>query len=82
MVHILSPFDNVNKNQNKLIIKVRAMPLYENPHKNHEKHLCNLVAEGTDLSDYKDLVRNSKFVCRNCGRSAGRAENLCDPVPL
>ncbi len=58
------------------------MPLYEKPHINHDKHLCSLVAEGMELADYKELVRNPKYICRICGRAAAGEKNLCDPVPL
>ncbi|MFA5869843.1 MAG: hypothetical protein WC941_09120 [Candidatus Bathyarchaeia archaeon] len=58
------------------------MPLYEKPHRNHDKHLCSLVAEGADLSEYKELVRDPKYICRVCGRAAASEKNLCDPVPL
>ena len=58
------------------------MPLYDKHHTGHDRHLCSLVAEGVDLSEFKELVRNPKFICRICGRAASREENLCDPVPL
>ena len=58
------------------------LPLYEKPHTDHEKHLCTLVAEGMDLAEYKELVRNPKYVCRVCGRAAASDMNLCDAVPL
>ena len=58
------------------------MPLYEKSHVDHDKHLCSLVSEGMDLLDYKELVRNPKFICRVCGRAAASEKNLCDPVPL
>ena len=58
------------------------MPLYEKPHKNHAKHLCSLVAEGTDLSDYMELVKNPKYICRFYGRAAAKETNLCDPMSL
>jgi hypothetical protein len=35
-----------------------------------------------NLQEYKKYVRNAKFVCRNCGRAAAKAENLCDPEEL
>jgi hypothetical protein len=58
------------------------LPLYEKPHVDHDKHLCSLVAEGMELADYKELVRNPKYVCRICGRAAAVEKNLCDPVLL
>ena len=55
------------------------------PHKGHGKHLCvahvmNYVQ--TNLADYKNLVRNGRFVCKQCGRVAAGADNLCDPDKL
>jgi rubrerythrin len=58
------------------------MPLYEKSHVDHDQHLCSLVAEGIELSDYKDLVRNPKYICRVCGRAVASEKNLCDPVPI
>jgi len=58
------------------------MPLFEKPHVAHEKHLCSLVSGGTTISDYKKLVMNPKYLCRNCGRAAEKSENLCDPVAM
>lgn len=54
-------------------------------HSGHGKHLC--VAQvmnyvHTNLEDYKNLVRDGKFVCKQCGRVAKSAEYLCDPDPL
>jgi hypothetical protein len=57
------------------------MPLFDRPHVNHEKHLCSYVVWAT-LDDYKKLIKNPAFVCRQCGRAATKAENLCDPVAL
>jgi hypothetical protein len=52
------------------------------PHPGHDKHLCFLENIGyvkSNLDDYKELVRDSKFVCRNCGRAAANEKNLCKP---
>jgi hypothetical protein len=35
-----------------------------------------------NLEEYKNYVRNAKFVCKNCGRAAAKAENLCSPDDL
>ncbi len=54
-------------------------------HYGHEAHLCVAGAIGfvkNNLSKYKDYVRNPKFVCKNCGRAAANAENLCEPDSL
>ena len=55
------------------------------PHAAHEAHLCLLKNIGylkSNLEDYKKLVRNSKFVCKNCGRAAANGKNLCAPDKL
>lgn len=55
------------------------------PHPGHDKHLCYLTNLGFNLSnskDYKALVKNSKYLCRVCGRVAANAKNLCKPVKL
>jgi hypothetical protein len=35
-----------------------------------------------ELADYKEFVRNPKYICRICGRAAASEKNLCDPVAL
>jgi hypothetical protein len=57
----------------------------DGPHKGHGKHLCvahvmNYIQ--TNLSDYKELVRNGTYVCKQCGRVAASADYLCDPDSL
>jgi hypothetical protein len=55
------------------------------PHPEHEKHLCYLNNLGFQISneeEYKQLVRNPKFLCKNCGRVAASQGNLCRPVEL
>lgn len=55
------------------------------PHPGHEKHLCLLQNTGyikENLADYKNLVRNPQFVCKNCGRTAANDANLCAPEAL
>ena len=58
------------------------MPLYGAPHKEkeHAVHLCNLFGKGITLAEWAKLVENPKFICKQCGRAAAKAENLCDPV--
>lgn len=51
----------------------------------HNEHLCYL--QYTDYhvrhrKDYKVLVQKAEFICRNCGRTAQHADNLCVPEPL
>ena len=55
------------------------------PHEGHQYHLWYLQNTGfvqKNLEDYKKIVKNAKFVCKNCGRVAARRENLCAPVAL
>jgi hypothetical protein len=54
----------------------------EVPHAMHDEHLCYLVNMGyieSSFNDYKKLVKDAKFVCKKCGRSADSDENLCQP---
>jgi len=55
------------------------------PHAMHDEHLCYLVNMGymeSNLKDYKELVKDAKFVCKKCGRSADSDENLCKPSKI
>ena len=57
----------------------------ELPHPKHGEHLCYLENMGyvaNNLKEYKELVRNAKFVCQNCGRSAASETSLCRPDPI
>jgi len=61
------------------------MPELKMPHPEHEQHLCLLQNIGylkTKLDDYKILVKDGKFICRNCGRVAVSEKNLCNPDKL
>ena len=51
----------------------------------HNEHLCFLQYEGYHFghrAEYKALVQDAQFICRNCGRTAKLQANLCDPVAL
>jgi hypothetical protein len=51
----------------------------------HNEHLCYLQYEGFHFADkaaYKALVQDAQYICRNCGRTAKNAANLCAPVAL
>lgn len=57
----------------------------EMPHPGHDKHLCylnNLGFQASNPEDYKSLVREPQFMCKNCGRVAASAKNLCNPEKL
>jgi hypothetical protein len=51
--------------------------LRKGPHIGHKMHLCELAERETSWR-FKLLVKDSRFICRSCGRAA---ENLCDPAP-
>jgi len=48
---------------------------------NHENHICKL-AEGGKLEEIKKLVKDTKYICANCGRAANSEYNLCSPVDV
>ena len=55
------------------------------PHDGHDEHLCYLNNLGFHISEpeeYRELVRNGKFVCKICGRVAASEDNLCKPDKL
>lgn len=55
------------------------------PHPGHEKHLCYLNNLGFQISnagEYKELIKNAKFFCQNCGRASVNRKNLCKPIKL
>ncbi|MBN1846914.1 MAG: hypothetical protein JW810_14605 [Sedimentisphaerales bacterium] len=55
------------------------------PHAGHDKHLCYLVNIGfqhSNAKEYKALVREPKYMCAMCGRTAVSGQNLCKPVRL
>ncbi|MDP2972624.1 MAG: hypothetical protein Q8P64_25965 [Deltaproteobacteria bacterium] len=57
----------------------------EMPHWGHDEHLCFLENIGyvrVAPEDYKMLVRGARFVCKECGRVAAEARNLCAPEAL
>lgn len=39
--------------------------------------LCKAF-KNMDFKDYTKLVKDSKYVCKKCGRTAKNEENLCE----
>ena len=46
-----------------------------------ENHLCRIIIR-KDLGRIRDLVKDARYYCKNCGRAAHDAENLCNPSAL
>jgi transposase-like protein len=44
--------------------------------------MTNPLMDDTEFEEIKKLVREARFICKNCGRSARYEENLCNPIPL
>ncbi len=52
------------------------------PHPAHEEHLCLLQNVGyltSNPEEYKRLVREGKYVCKDCGRVATNEKNPFAP---
>ncbi|MBM4148461.1 MAG: hypothetical protein FJ224_05405 [Lentisphaerae bacterium] len=47
----------------------------------HKGHLCVLVSKGK-IDEIRELVREPRYICFNCGRVADSEANLCNPMPL
>jgi len=51
----------------------------------HDDHLCLLAEQYYHIHEpvrFRSLVRNPRFKCEFCGRTAAQARNLCYPAPL
>jgi len=49
------------------------------------RKLCTLTKNGFQKDhreEYKDLLRDAKYMCKKCGRAAGKSKCLCKPVKL
>lgn len=40
--------------------------------------ICDLPAD-TKSEEFQNMIKDPAYVCRDCGRSAGDRENLCNP---
>jgi len=47
----------------------------------HSGHIC-MLASNQKIDEIKELTKNPRFICFNCGRVADSRENLCNPMPL
>ncbi len=55
------------------------------PHSGHNRHMCFLVNLGyhdRKGKDFASLCDKPKYKCRQCGRVANKAKNLCKPTKL
>lgn len=46
-----------------------------------ENHLCRIILR-KDLGRIRQLVKDSQFYCKSCGRAAHDAGNLCNPSKI
>jgi hypothetical protein len=52
------------------------------PHRDHDEHICALMAGGDGHKEVKELVAKARFICARCGRVARKRRNLCVPKSL
>ena len=51
----------------------------------HTRHLCHFVSSGHHIKNeevYKDLIKEPRYKCYFCGRTAHLEESLCRPITL
>ena len=50
----------------------------------YEDKICSLISsrDQVDLKLLKQLVKDSRYICRTCGRSAANADRLCSPETM
>ena len=53
------------------------------PHdeKGHPGHICVLASKGM-FDRIKEITKQPKYICFNCGRVADAERSLCNPMPL
>jgi len=42
-----------------------------------KNHMCQIIIR-KDLGRIKEIVKDARFYCKNCGRAAHSEENLCN----
>lgn len=47
-----------------------------------ENHLCRIAMKDRDFGRVREIVRGAEYYCKNCGRAAHKAENLCHPSKI
>ena len=47
----------------------------------HSQHICKLADEGR-FEEIKKLVKETNYICANCGRAATSDCNLCSPIDV
>jgi hypothetical protein len=45
----------------------------------HMEHICE-IASHEKFGEIKELAKNPKYMCFNCGRVADEEKNLCYPI--
>ncbi len=50
----------------------------------HDNKLCAMTCcpGRIDIEELKPLVKNPKYICSQCGRTAAEADNVCSPESL
>ena len=51
----------------------------------HPRHLCRFASYGYHVNneeDYKNLIKEPRYKCFSCGRTANIEESLCNPAKL
>lgn len=46
-----------------------------------KNHMCQIILQ-RDLDRVKKLIKDPKYFCKNCGRSAHEKINLCNPAKI
>jgi len=61
--------------------KIKYDDSLKEKHKGHANHICELVRR-REMHKVARLVKNSKYICLICGRTAAESDNLCLPVEI